>query len=249
MWKLSFDELMRIKLHDSRNHVTLGSSIQVLPMQDEILNWFAVLQAGWTWKEDSKKPHALLHSGKHSSGFFLCKKVLKFPNLREIFAACIVRSLYDAGMGKVDGVFGAPYSSITLAADVGRILGVPNYIVEKGLLADDAGKPTMVFKTDDPIPADSVLLRVEELITTTDSCMMATNAVLQQNSYPVQMTPYIGTLIHRPSRLTTYAEDGSKIVAVVQKIVGAWDPNSCPLCAQGSEALAPKGENWAKLVA
>lgn len=96
-----------------------------------------------------------------STGFFLCKRVLKFGNLREILGACIIERLEKAGLvrGFVKGVFGVPYSSITLAADVARLLCVPNYIVEKGP-KNDSGKDTMVFKDDDPIPAGSVLLQV-----------------------------------------------------------------------------------------
>lgn len=215
-----------------------------LPLDEDILEWFRLLEAGWVHSGDPKKPHAKLASGKCSTGFFLCKRVLKFGNLREILAACIIRKL---GLIDVDGVFGAPYSSITLAADVARLLGVPNYIVEKGP-KDAKGKDTMVFKDDDPIPEGSELLQVEELITTSGSCDAAKQAIITGNPFRVEFAPFIGVLVHRPPEIVRALPDGRKIEAVVERKVDAWDPADCPWCKQGSLALLPK-TNWAELTA
>lgn len=220
-----------------------------LPSEEDVLEWFAVLQAGWAHNGDPKKPHAKLHSGKCSTGFFLCKRVLKYGNLREILAACIVERLEETGLvrGFVKGVFGAPYSSITLAADVARLLCVPNYIVEKGP-KDANGKDTMVFKDDDPIPAGSVLLQVEELITTSDSAMMAKEAIVRGNPHAVRFSPFIGALVHRPPEINRKLPDDRIIVPFIEKQVEAWWPADCPLCKQGSKPLPPK-THWAELTA
>ena len=217
-----------------------------LPTPETALEWFSELQAGWVHDGDPKKPHAKLASEKCSAGFFLCKRVLKYGNLREILAACIVRQLQmHISVLDIDGVYGAPNSSITLAADVARLLGVPNYIVEKGP-KDANGKDTMIFKDDDPIPAGSVLLQIEELITVAGSAMMATEAIMLGNPYPVKFAPFVGVLVYRPPALFRCLPDGRQIVAFIERQVDAWDPSVCPLCKQGSVPLPPK-TNWAEL--
>lgn len=217
-----------------------------LPSPEDVLEWFSILEAGWVHDGDPKKPHAKLASGKCSTGFFLCKRVLKYGNLREILAACIVRRLQKhIDVLDVDGVYGAPYSSITLAADVARLLGIPNYIVEKGP-KDANGKDTMIFKDDDPIPAGSVLLEVEELITVATSVTSATQAIVQGNPYPVKFAPFVGVLVHRPPEIVRCLSDGREIIPFIERRVDAWDPSVCPKCKEGSVPLPPK-THWAEL--
>lgn len=219
----------------------------LLPDLEEALEWFSVLEAGWVHDGDPKKPHAKLASGKCSTGFFLCKRVLAYPNLREILAACIIKDLREAGLGRVDIVFGSPYSSILLAGDVGRLLGVKTCVPEKDPF-DPAGK-RMLFKPDDPILADSVLLQVEELITTSGSCEATKNAIVVGNPFPITFSQFVGVLVHRSPKIIRTLSDGRVIVPFIEKQVDAWDPSDCPWCKQGSEPLRPKGENWAKLTA
>jgi len=41
--------------------------------------------------------------------------------------------------------------------------------------------------------------------------------------------------------------DGRVIMPFIERQVDACEPADCPLCAQGSIPLSPKGDNWAKL--
>lgn len=217
-----------------------------LPPPEQVLSWFELLRAGWVHNGNPKKPHAQLHSGNCSTGFFLCKKVLAHGNLREIIAACIIRELRKAGLKKVDGVFGSPYSSILLAGDVGRLLRVKTYVPEKDS-SDKKGK-RMVFKPDDPVPKGSVLLQIEELATTFDSGDATKKAIVAGNPYPITFAPFVGVLVHRPSKIVHKLPDGRAIVSLIEHKVDNWAPADCPLCAQGSVPLSPK-TNWAELIA
>ncbi len=248
MWTL--DLLSKIRLsHDGRK-VECGDEVWNLPTPEDIMEWFRLVRAGWVWNGDPKMAHVVLHSERHSVGFFLCKVLLKFGNLREIIAACMVERLKAAGLERVDGVFGAPYSSIKIAGDVGRLLRVPDYTVEKGPKDPKTNKDTMVFKPDDPISEGSVLLPAEELITTRDSETMAEQAILAGNPYPVKFTRHISVFVYRPQKIELVQPDGRIIVPFVSHEVDSWDPKTevCPPCAAGSEAVKPKGENWAKLL-
>jgi orotate phosphoribosyltransferase len=217
-----------------------------LPSPEEVLEWFKVLRAGWVHNGTKDMAHVILHSKNHSNAFFLCKRLLGFGNLREIVSACIIQELRVAGLQKVDGVFGSPYSSILLAGDVGRLLGVKTYVPEKDPTDPDGKR--MRFKPDDPIPEGAVLLQVEELVTTWDSGFATAAAIVAGNPNPVIFSPFVGVFVHRPRKINRVLSDGRIIVPFVERQVDAWEPADCPLCKAGSEAVLPKGENWSKLI-
>ena len=154
--------------------------------------------------------------------------------------------LRKAGLGRIHGVFGSPYSSILLAGDVGRLLEVKTYVPEKDP-SDPAGK-RMLFKPDDPAPEGSVLLQIEELVTTFDSGEATKQAIIAGNPYPVTFAPQVGVLVHRPAKIVRELPDGRTIVPFIERQVDAWDPADCPLCKQGSLAISPK-THWAELTA
>jgi hypothetical protein len=158
----------------------------------------------------------------------------------------MIAELRKAGLGKVDGVYGSPYSSILLAGDVGRLLGVKTFVPEKDP-TDPAGKK-MLFKPDDPAPEGSVLLQIEELVTTWSSGGASTDAIVAGNPYPVTFAPFVGVLVHRPPKIERTLQDGRIIVPFIERQVDAWDPQDCKLCPLGSKAVLPK-TNWAELVA
>jgi len=214
-----------------------------LPSPEEVMEWFSVLEAGWVHNGDPAKPHAILHAGDHSSGFFLCKRVLGYGSLREILAMCIIAELRKVWLGDVDGVFGSPYSSLGLAFDIGRLLRTKTYVPEKGL-----EKGAMVFKPDDPVPAGALLLQVEELVTTWDSGKTTAQAIVDGNPNPVKFAPFVGVLVHRPRVLDRALLNGRTLVPFIERQVDAWKPADCPLCKQGSRAVFPKTQ-WAELTA
>lgn len=232
----TMDRLRKAYIHDP-----------VALTEEDILEWFKLLGAGWIHNGDPKKPHAKLASGKCSNGFFLCKKVLAYGNLREIIARNILEGL--AGLvdnNQIDGVFGAPYSSILLAGDVGRLLGVKTYVPEKDP-ADPAGKK-MLFKGDDMAPENALLLQVEELITTSGSAEAAKQAMIAGHPYPIRFVPAVGTFVYRPEKIIRWLPDRRVVAPVIEREVAIWDPAECPLCKAGSVPLAPK-THWAELTA
>ena len=216
------------------------------PTEDEILEWFKILGAGWVYGGDPVKPHATLHSGMCSDGFFLCKRVLSYGNLREILAHCLIHRMRASGLHEVHGVFGSPYSSILLAGEVGRQLGVKTYVPEKD--PTDPSCKRMIFKADDPIPEDAVLAQVEELVTMFDSGEATKQAIIVGNPYRVSFAPVVGVLVHRPPKIIRELSDGRKIAPLIERQVNAWDKNLCPLCKAGSIPLLPKTQ-WAELTA
>ena len=73
------------------NLETLGQELMTKEEMEAIFDYF---DAFWEYngKPNSKKPHALLKSGKHSNGFIACKNVLTYVQMCELFAGEIVKN-------------------------------------------------------------------------------------------------------------------------------------------------------------
>ena len=211
--------------------------------QEEILGWFRDCDAYWMHDGDPKSPHAELTSGKCSNGYFNCPEVLKFPNINEILAHQLAVKLVNGNLkSKVDWVVGSPYSAITFSYEIARVFGAVHGFPEKDP-SDPKGKK-MIWRRM-TIPEGSVVLQVEELITSGGTFKEVRRAVEEGNRYPVVFLPIVGALVHRPPHLPASYED-RKVVALVEKEVWAVDQKNCPLCQAGSPRYRPKS-HWREL--
>ncbi len=210
---------------------------------EDILRWFELCDAAWVYDANNPQaPHAELHSGKCSNGFFDCMRVLCNPKLCEILARQLVRKLKEAGIEKVDWVIGSPYAAITFSHEVAKGFNAVHAFTEKDP-SDRKGKK-MIWRRMQ-IPKDAVVLQAEELITTSDTFREIRRAVEQGNYEPVNWLSTVGTLIHRPPKLPADYGDIS-VIALVHKEIWAVEPEDCPLCAKGSKPLRPK-THWKEL--
>ena len=200
----------------------------------------------WIHDENSKRPHALLTSGNHSSGFFNSELVMEDSTLLDEACFDLVQSLCEKGLNldEVDRVVGPAMGAITLAHDLSRQIArhckhiCLRAYTEKGL---DGDKPVHVFTKTKIWPRERILPS-EDVLTTGGSVVLTTNAVLNAGGI---VLPFVAVLVNR-SGLTEV--DGKKIVALIDRPMPIWTPDECPLCQAGSEAIRPKGtDNWARL--
>ncbi len=211
--------------------------------QDEVLKIFREYGAVWLHDGDPEKPHAELTSGKHSNGYFNCPSVLCDTKISTLFAHQLLYMLGGKVTRGVEWVIGSPYAAITFSHEVARILGAKHGFPRKA-----AGKK-MVWK-DWQIPKGSKVLQIEELITTLGTTMNVRESIFEGNEEEVVFQPTIGAIVHRPPELPVCYEDEIRVVSLIETPVWAVDPEECPLCAKGSEALRPRGKgNWEKLTA
>jgi len=204
---------------------------------EQILQWFDSCDAGWTHDGNPKKPHAKLHSGQCSNGYYNCSEVLCYPNLCEILASQLAKKFNL----KVDWVVSAAYAGITFGHDVAKALGAKFGYTEK----DPENPKGQIWKRF-TIPKGSIVLQVEELITTSGTFKEVNRTIREaDHQKEVEFLPLIGTLIHRPLKLPI-EYDGRKVIPLVEKEIWAVEPEDCPLCAKGSKPLRPK-DNWAEL--
>jgi orotate phosphoribosyltransferase len=201
----------------------------------------------WLHDGNSRRPHALLSSKKHSDGFFNSELVMEDPCLLDEASQDLVELLMMHGLNinGVDRVVGPAMGAITLAHDIARHISRKRSrsclraYTEKELMGN--GSTLMVFKRANLHPTELVLM-VEDVLTTGGSVELTSAAVAVWLGYIV---PFVAVLVNRSS-LT--AVNGKKIVALIDCPMSTWMPDECPLCRERSEAIHPKGrENWARL--
>lgn len=217
--------------------------------------------AFWQYRGEpnAKKPHALLKSGKHSNGFIACKDVLKYPRMCELFANEMLKVVESKlspvfVRNQINAVASSAYSAINLGWEVARLLSergeksdvkaCEHITVEK----DNKGNPTVIRGGIDP---DKSVLVINELMTTgggsTFETLQAVRQCNGQNLHPAIVTP-VFVLIHRSKDLTL--ADGFELEPVFHFDIANFEPEECPYCKAGSEAIKPKvgdGTNWKRL--
>jgi len=230
---MELQDLINLKPADFKN--------RDIPIE-EILEWFKIRQAYWQHDGNFNNPHALLTSGRHSNGFFDCLRVLQHLNLSDILANQLARKIRTViGDLKVDYVIGSPMAGITFAHDVARALDATcNMFTEKDGSA-------MVFDRI-AIPSGSLVLQVEELITTRKTTNLVKAAVDNCNPDPVSWLPFIGSLVYRPASFDDENEKGDRqIIPLIAKEIWSASPDECPLCAAGSQIIPKPKTHWDQL--
>lgn len=208
-------------------------------------------QKGALWIHDGnpKRPHALLTSGKHSNGFFNSRLVISDENLLHDAASYLLH-FFTEQSGKVSEVrvvvgpqTGATKLAEFLSIEVMASTGNGCFWASPAK-HESEGKKSMIFSEDELVylPDQTVLL-CEDVLTTGGSVDLTVTAVTNAGGI---VLPFILVLVNR-SGLTEVA--GKKIIALIDHPMPMWTPDECPLCKEGSEAIRPKGENWARLCA
>jgi|WetSurMetagenome_2_1015567.scaffolds.fasta_scaffold36362_3 orotate phosphoribosyltransferase len=198
----------------------------------------------WIHDGNPRRPHALLTSGKHSDGFFNSGLVAEEPSL--LVAAvddllCAVVEQVDTS--SVDYVVGPATGAIVLAHCLAHALDANPYSGRpcRSTFAEKLEDGTMALKRT-TLREGSEVLVVEDVITTGGSVERTVEAVARAGGRSISV---VAALVNRSGLKEV---QGRKVVALVDHPVASWSPEECPLCAQGSEAVRPKGaESWARL--
>lgn len=205
-------------------------------------------QKGALWFHDGnpKRPHALLTSGKHSSGFFNSRLVIPDEPLLREAASDLLELFFRQGgdISKIEGVVG-PQTGATKLAELTSYQVMAHTrgrcFWASPAKSDEGGVKSMVFSDEDLalLPGKSILSG-EDVLTTGNSVALAATAVTNAGGI---VMPFVLTLVNR-SGLTEAG--GKKIIALIDHSMPMWTSEECPLCKEGSDALRPK-ENWAHL--
>ena len=127
--------------------------------------------------------HFILSSGKHSSTYFQCAKVLQFPEYLTAFSIMIADEFEDQ---KPDVVISPAIGGIVLGTEVGTQLGCRTIFSERK-------NGAMVIRRGFNLEPDERVLIIEDVITTGGSVKEVMNLVEKANA----STLGIGVLVDR----------------------------------------------------
>lgn len=160
--------------------------------------------------------HFKLTSGRHSNQYMQCAQVLKYPNYTEQLAGHIAENFAN---DDIQLVVGPAMGGIIVAYEVARQLKVPGIFMER----QDS---QMTLRRNFEIKPTTRVLVVEDVVTTGGSVQEVIEVVNELGG----IVAGVGVLVDRSNGKVDF---GVKQVAVLTMNVESWEPEQCPLCAEG----------------
>jgi orotate phosphoribosyltransferase len=198
---------------------------------------------GALWLHDgySKSPHALLTSGKHSSGFFNSSIITgEYPRFAFEAAGSLCKKIqdYHKRYKHIDWVFGSVHGATCIANNIGVLLNISAGFTEKQF---GEGYELMKVSKRFSVKRDDKILMVEDVITTGGTTIRSIRSLEIDGAL---VLPFVASFVNRSG---SEVLDGRNIISLIEKDMPIWEPLDCPLCKEGSKAISPK-ENWDELV-
>lgn len=166
--------------------------------------------------------HFRLTSGKHSAQYMQCAQVLQHPAL----AAELVQELAARFQGKgIQTVIGPAMGGIIVAHEVGRALGTRALFAERE-------NGVMSLRRGFNLAVGERVLVVEDVITTGGSVKEVMEVVREMGAISVG----VAVLVDRSGGKVDF---GLPLASVLQLNIQTYEPEICPLCAQGIPAVKP----------
>lgn len=226
-------------------HGPLDTDEKVFAIYDEA-------EARWSfdYAGDPKAPHAILTGEPelHSEDYLDSQKVYSKTWLAKPLIAELIRRLriHNALLERVDMVVSSSYKAIHFGYELASQLNTEAWFVEKNP-AFGTHKNAPRFICNFSVPEGCSVLRAEELITTFETTGAVRVAIAMANPHDrIRWNPDVACGVLRPDSDRQMMAFGD-IIYLVKRIMKSWKPEECPLCKNGSQALRPKDENWAKL--
>lgn len=173
--------------------------------------------------------HFLLTSGRHSDKYMQCAKLFQYPVYSKLFCADLVAQF--AGT-QIDIVAGPAVGGIIMAYEVSSQLNVKNVFAERE-------NGVMTFRRGFEIPKGANVLVVEDVVTTGGS-VKEVIALIQEMGANVAG---VGCIVDRSNGKTEF---GVPFKAVVTTEVISYQPEDCPICAQGLPLVKPGSRTGVK---
>lgn len=170
--------------------------------------------------------HFRLTSGLHSPEYLQCALVLQHPRYAEELGRQLSERLAQLAQPQMINVVASPaIGGLIIGHEVARALGVRFIFAER-----DAGKMTL-RRGFEIAPGDNAVV-VEDVITTGGSTHEVVDALHERGAHVLAA----GSIIDRSGGA---ADVGVPRAALETLRVTTYQPESCPLCAQGMPVVKP----------
>lgn len=174
------------------------------------------------------KGHFRLTSGLHSPEYLQCAKVLQHPAHAEQFGRDLAAKLNTLDPArKIDVVVSPAMGGLIIGHEVARALGVRHIFTER-----DASDGKMTLRRGFAVEPGETAVVIEDVVTTGGSSKEVID-LLQAAGANVLGA---GSIIDRSGGK---ADIGVPRVALAVLQVTAYQPESCPLCAEGLPVVKP----------
>jgi orotate phosphoribosyltransferase len=168
-----------------------------------------------------RRGHFRLSSGRHSDTYLQCALVLQWPNL----ARALGEAIAAPWRGRVDLVAGPALGGLIIGHEVAAALGT------RFIFAERVGGAQALRRGFAVAPGDRVLL-VEDVVTTGGSVLETARLLERAGATVAGLSAIVDRVppdATRPGGLST----------LVRVDAPAWDPGSCPRCAEGAPVDSP----------
>ena len=168
--------------------------------------------------------HFILTSGRHSSQYMQCARVLQYPDHTETLARIIARHYNNE---RIDTVIAPAVGGIIVAYEVARQLG------GKAICCERQDGRMMLRRGFSIEPGQRVLV-VEDVITTGGSVQEVIDVVREWQGDVIG----VGVLVDRSGGKVDF---GVRTEAVLSLEIESFSPEDCPLCREGKTPAVKPG--------
>jgi orotate phosphoribosyltransferase len=172
-----------------------------------------------------KEGHFLLSSGRHSDRYVEKFDLLRQPASASAACGLIADAFRDQG---VDVVVGPTTGGIILAFEIARQLGVAAAYAERA----DGTELAREFRRGTTFSRGASVLVVDDILTTGGSLR---ETLLALAEHPVHVVA-AAVLVDRSSGDLAL---GTPLYSLARMEIPSWQPDACPLCAQGLPLTKP----------
>lgn len=166
--------------------------------------------------------HFLLTSGRHSSQYFQCAKVLQYPEYNEILSSIIAEKFKN---DEIDTVISPAIGGICVGQEVARQLNKKFIFAER----EDS---KLTLRRGFSISEGEKCLVCEDVVTTGGSVFEVMNIVKENMGSIVG----VGMIVDRSNGKVDF---GVKQVSTLKLEVVSFLPDECPLCKEGIPPVKP----------
>jgi len=171
--------------------------------------------------------HFRLTSGLHSSQYLQCALVLQYPEVAEKLGQKLAAEFGRIAGANIQLVVSPALGGLIIGHEVARALGTPFLFTER----DPASKKMMLRRGFQIAPGQNAVV-VEDVITTGGSTHDVVEVLREAGAHVAAA----GSIIDRSGG---QAEVGVPRIALATLAVATYDPEACPLCAQGIPVVKP----------
>lgn len=166
--------------------------------------------------------HFRLTSGLHSTGYLQCALVLQYPEHAETLGRALAAKLNVSG---VTAVLSPAIGGLIIGHEVARALSV------RALFAERQDGALTLRRGFSLSPSDRVVV-IEDVVTTGGSTRETMEVARNAGATVIAA----GSVIDRSGGQSTLDVPYASLVALS---LPTWQPDTCPLCAEGSPVVKP----------